>query len=314
MEKALAALAIIQSLVIYDTDQMISFAKAMCLFLQKQRIYLHVFPSGKLYVGQTDNYETRVKQYKSCWGSNPHIANALRKYKFENVITFKICAPIVLLNTIEIFLISFLNLMNREKGYNKTSGGKARYTLSLESRMKMSVANIGRKVSSETRVKQSVAQMIAQNRPEVKAKQKSSGKIAQNRPEVRLKKSVSAKIAQNRPEIVAKNRAMTTELWKKSEYRAKQSVAQKEAQKRPEVRARKSVRMSRGNNPAAKPVSAFGILFPSSIDASLYWRSRKASPNAKKNFIKEWKNYKKYKDVVFEITKEMYEIHTFIMS
>ena len=78
MIKALVSFSVIQALVVYDSNPVLMFVKTMCLFLQKQRIYLHVFPSGKLYAGQSDDYETRVKDYKRHRGSNPHITRAPR--------------------------------------------------------------------------------------------------------------------------------------------------------------------------------------------------------------------------------------------
>ena len=108
-------------------------------------IYMQKFPSNKLYVGQTYNIDVRFKFYENLIGSNPHHTRALKKYGYDNVIIENILCPKYLLDTIEIFLIGFLNLTNPAKGYNKTTGGRKGYRISSETRKKISDSLKGEK-------------------------------------------------------------------------------------------------------------------------------------------------------------------------
>ncbi|AGE56309.1 GIY-YIG catalytic domain-containing endonuclease [Paramecium bursaria Chlorella virus NE-JV-1] len=105
-------------------------------------IYLQQFPNGKLYAGQTINIANRMKAYRNGNGSNPHHTNALRhkQHGWSAVKVLMIECPWYMLDTIEIFLISYYDLMNPDNGYNKTSGGRTNWSMTKELRIKMSIA------------------------------------------------------------------------------------------------------------------------------------------------------------------------------
>lgn len=79
--------------------------------------------NGKVYIGQTNNLERRLKEHKFDKRSRKPIHDAIKKYGFEN---FEV--------TVEYFgedyndkekeLISLYDSQNREKGYNIQSGGQ----------------------------------------------------------------------------------------------------------------------------------------------------------------------------------------------
>ena len=126
-------------------------------------IYVHTFPSGKLYCGQTKNFNDRMIKYKNNNGTNQHMKLALDKYGFENVVTNKVEVPRICMDFIEIFVIHNYDLMNPRIGYNKDSGGTYGWTVSEETRKKISESTIGRIVSDETRVKMSESQTGVNN-------------------------------------------------------------------------------------------------------------------------------------------------------
>jgi group I intron endonuclease len=111
-------------------------------------IYLQVFPNRKLYAGQTINLYNRMKAYKRHEGSNKHHTNALKLYGFDNVHIISQKVPRYLMDSIEIFLISFYNLTESIYGYNKTTGGRSNgYKLSKETRKLLRLAHLGKSLS-----------------------------------------------------------------------------------------------------------------------------------------------------------------------
>jgi len=120
-------------------------------------VYLLFFPSGKRYVGQTTDFEERMKHYKRNDGSNPHIINAFKKYGFRNLVIDHCSLPTICANIVEIFMISWYNLQNSKLGYNKHPGGKSEWKITDEQRAALSAALIGVPKSDEHRAALSVA-------------------------------------------------------------------------------------------------------------------------------------------------------------
>jgi len=105
--------------------------------------------NGKKYVGQTADLVVRTRAYKRNNGSNAHWSHALKKYGFE---TFKFehySIPTICADIVEKFMILWYDLMNKERGYNKTSGGKNNWMVSEYSRAQMSAARRGVPKSAE---------------------------------------------------------------------------------------------------------------------------------------------------------------------
>ena len=111
-------------------------------------IYALQSPKGKLYVGQTDNYDRRMYQHQKDSGCTA-IHNAIQKYGWENIKQFRLIEGLTLeqANYFEQHYISIFDCMVHN-GYNLRSGGDN----SLHSQI--------------TKYKMSVAA----NMPEVKAK------------------------------------------------------------------------------------------------------------------------------------------------
>ena len=86
-------------------------------------IYIQIFPHGKKYIGQTIRGSKRFEQYKRHEGNNPHHTNALNKYDYNNVKVLTFDVPEFLLDYVETSLISLYDTTDREKGYNKMTGG-----------------------------------------------------------------------------------------------------------------------------------------------------------------------------------------------
>lgn len=124
-------------------------------------IYMLTSPSGKSYVGQTLNYQRRLREHKSSKKHNKckAIFYAIEKYGWDS---FK---KVVLhegltkekANELEISVISEMNTVV-PNGYNISLGGAgSSYEKSVETRKKISQAQIGRKQSEETKIRLSIA-------------------------------------------------------------------------------------------------------------------------------------------------------------
>lgn len=113
--------------------------------------------SNKKYVGQT--VQTLEKRWKRhCWNSTLKrkdamaITQAITKYGKENFIIeiLEVCVSQELLNLAEQKWINELNTLS-PNGYNLSTGGNSKGHLSDETKRKISLANIGKKISEETR-------------------------------------------------------------------------------------------------------------------------------------------------------------------
>ena len=108
-------------------------------------VYLLTAPNGKQYAGQTSTLKTRFRDYKQGRGSNQHLSRALKKYGLDKFEIVYYTIPTACADIIEKFMILWYKLMNKDKGYNKQSGGKHNWMTSDETRAKMSAAQLGEK-------------------------------------------------------------------------------------------------------------------------------------------------------------------------
>lgn len=114
-------------------------------------VYLMTAPNGKQYVGQTNNLDVRTRAYKRNDGSNAHWTRALKKHGFENFKIEHYDIPTVCADIVEKFAILWYDLMNIDKGYNKTSGGKNGWMVSECSRAQMSAKKRGVPLSAKNK-------------------------------------------------------------------------------------------------------------------------------------------------------------------
>lgn len=128
-------------------------------------IYKLTSPSGKIYIGQSTNLESRLKSYKTAHCKKQvHLYNAILKYGFEN---FKIEILYsterefthlnILLDTLEIAAIKKYNSTDKTLGYNIRSGG-TNGKCSEETKQKMSISQKNRDrstLSEKNRIKKS---------------------------------------------------------------------------------------------------------------------------------------------------------------
>lgn len=139
----------------------------------------------KVYIGQSNNIYQRWRSHrsslKSGYRENSHLVNAWRKYGEPNF-DFEILEKCSLeeLDEKERYWISNYESCDREKGYNKESGGNLNKILSIETRHKISknhadVCGInnsyyGKKHSDETRkkIKDNHADFKGENHPNTK--------------------------------------------------------------------------------------------------------------------------------------------------
>ena len=132
-------------------------------------VYLLTFPSGKKYAGQTADYERRLAEHRRNKRHNNHMENAINNYSWDDIKKECCRIPTMYANVAEIFMIQFYDLMNKDKGYNKTSGGKCEYIYTDDVRERMSIAMKGVPKSEEHRVAISASWTCTRREEQVKS-------------------------------------------------------------------------------------------------------------------------------------------------
>ena len=112
----------------------------------------------KKYIGQSNDIEYRWKQHKYALNrghhDNDYLQKAWDKHGSDNFKFYVIeLCDIEVLNEREVYYIDFYDTLNRDKGYNLTSGGGQNKYYSEEVCEKISQALMGHTVSLETRMK-----------------------------------------------------------------------------------------------------------------------------------------------------------------
>ena len=113
---------------------------------------------GKVYIGQTVNYNKRKKRHlnslKNGNHHNEHLQRAFDKYGEDSfkIELIKKC-NIEELDKLERYYIKELNACNHDKGYNMMYGGQRYRNFTKEVRLKMSEAGKGRKLTDEHKKK-----------------------------------------------------------------------------------------------------------------------------------------------------------------
>jgi len=153
-------------------------------------IYKHTSPSGKSYIGQTNNYTNRSSSHRRT-NSCPAFRSAIKKYGWD-AFTHEILLDGLTLdeaNEAEQRLITEHNTLS-PNGYNLTTGGK-NFLLSEEAKAKISAGNRGKKRSPETRAK--ISAIVNSRSPDVRAKIIASNTVRNQSPETKAKRSAAAK-------------------------------------------------------------------------------------------------------------------------
>ena len=123
-------------------------------------IYKLTSPSNKVYIGQSLNIKNRLSKYKNDWCfAQPAIHNAIQKYGWDN---FKIDVlwssedntnAKFILNELEQDFIALYNCIS-PNGYNLRNGGDSK-GVADETRLKLSIASTGHKLTDESKAKMS---------------------------------------------------------------------------------------------------------------------------------------------------------------
>ena len=122
-------------------------------------IYKITNPKGKVYIGQSVNFEKRFNQYKKLTCKNQVILyRSLLKYTFENH-TFEIIEEcnIEILNERERYWQDFYNVLTNGLNCKTTSFKSKTGFLSNETKNKIRNKAIGRRGSEETKLKMSLS-------------------------------------------------------------------------------------------------------------------------------------------------------------
>lgn len=110
-------------------------------------LYLHITPCGKKYFGVAST--TTKKRWKNGKGykRNKYFTNAIEKYGWDNIDHIILAEGLTSFEAdlFEIFCIAYYDTMNRDIGYNLTSGGRKHYHHSEGTKQKLSEKNKGEK-------------------------------------------------------------------------------------------------------------------------------------------------------------------------
>lgn len=142
--------------------------------MKQYKVYKHIAPNGKVYIGQTCQTTNKRFRYDGTgYIRSPYFYAAIQKYGWDNI-EHEIIAECLNkdeANWLEKYLIKFYNSDVKEKGYNITEGGEGSVgcvrlesfkkhlseinkgkVLSYEHRKKISEGNKGKKLSVEHRM------------------------------------------------------------------------------------------------------------------------------------------------------------------
>ena len=123
----------------------------------------------KKYIGQSNNIEYRWKRHKYELNrghhDNDYLQKSWDKYGCDNFKFYilELC-DISMLDELEVYYIDLYQTLNRDNGYNLTSGGSVNKQYSKEVCEKISQALMGHQVSLETRKK------VSENHADVSGK------------------------------------------------------------------------------------------------------------------------------------------------
>lgn len=119
-------------------------------FEKTYKVYKHVFPNGKVYIGITSQSLNDRWRSGKGYGNNPHITRAINKYGWDNIKHQVLKGDFTLdeANALERKFIAKYQSNNPIFGYNITSGGDGcpgvSHPHTEESKRKISQANSGK--------------------------------------------------------------------------------------------------------------------------------------------------------------------------
>lgn len=175
-------------------------------------IYMHTSPSGKSYIGQTNNYEKRCREHQTHTGCRAFYS-AIKRYGWENFKHEILLSGLSIdeANRLEVEQISIFNTVSPH-GYNLRSGGdssvpsdetralmresRSRQVMAVvsdETRLKMSIAHTGRKHTKESKAKMSASQRKVKKNPESIAKMAATKRGSKHSEETKAKMSAARK-------------------------------------------------------------------------------------------------------------------------
>lgn len=258
-------------------------------------VYLFTSPNGKQYTGQTIHLNTRINSYKNGDGSNKHWSSSLKKYGFDNFIFEHYAIPTACADIIEKFMILWYDLMNRNKGYNKQSGGKNGWMMSDDTRSKISAAHLGKKKSDEHKAALS-ASWSHKRKQAFSDSQLGIKNHNFNKKLPHVSESNRIRIVPTRSKASrAKSRAAM--LGKKLTQNHKAALSESWTQERKQAY---SESQSSINSHRAQPVVVEGILYPTAKEAS---KEKYGNNFYVKTFISRHKNSTE----IFKVSKEFYK-------
>lgn len=207
-------------------------------------IYFLRSPSGKGYVGQTTTSIRRRVGFHTKKGKCRALYGAIEKYGIDNFFVGEVgCYPIHELDAAEIrFIKEFETLA--PNGYNLTTGGQGKHSCSLESKHRMSVAQLGKHPSVETRQRMSTAFKL---RPPFSAEHRSKLSKANKNPSAAIRKNMSD-ATKGKPKS-AEHRRKLSEAKKGKPLSAEHRRNIAEATKTPSIETRRKMSEWQRNRP-----------------------------------------------------------------
>lgn len=133
------------------------------------KVYQHIFPNGKRYIGVTRTSVNRRWGYKGYNYKTQIVGRAIEKYGWDNIAheIFAICETKEQAEHVERWLVKYYDTTNPERGYNVLPGGDVAVNdATPEMRYKLGNGNRGRQRTEEEKRKISEGCKRTFNRPE----------------------------------------------------------------------------------------------------------------------------------------------------
>ena len=155
------------------------------------KVYVHIFPNNKKYVGITKQKLSRRWSNGNGYKNNSLMENAINKYKWHNIEHKTLYTNLSKFEAEqkEIELIKEWKCNNYKYGYNILPGGNVSSGMTEEGKKRISLSRLGKKLSEETKKKMSITALNKNYKRPMTEKRKNFLRLCNNKKIMMLDKN-----------------------------------------------------------------------------------------------------------------------------